>query len=378
MKSIEFTLPPSPGEKEKIFEKVAEEITGNGLLFHAKEHDAGGRDPKTYHTSEHPRTLEKRCEQIGEVLHLKPEELATARMSIAWHDTVIEYDKADPNNLLSTIRRHRGARKGDKPDGTDGNEAKSARLLEHEMREANRKGGQDVFTEEQIRNAKLAIEATYPDVDLGNDFKGAAFKDSPYYGIAVAQNPELGDVLQELESEGVAKGSLFFQPHLEKPLEEGKVMPREVLAVALVDLGAAGFARKEEFFKEGDDEMRELYANLRQPDIMNKLLIGDGEADNIDREKVAAEFIKWLDSQTGFAVWQALRFEKILHLLEKQDAINPEERAGLHTRFDYFTENIRAARDRAKELKENYGKIKSDRGGKEAFVYLVKSLHYAV
>ena len=47
----------------------------------------------------------------------------------------------------------------------------------------------------------------------------------------------------------------WFQPHLEKPLEEGQKVPREVLIVALSDLGAAGIAEKELFFKKVDRDI---------------------------------------------------------------------------------------------------------------------------
>lgn len=365
-------------ERETVFENASKEIKLNGYRFHEQAHDREGRDPKTYHTSEHPRTLEGRAKQMVEVLRLSPKQRVVIEVAIAWHDTVIEYDEADPNNLLAMIRRHRGAREGDKPKGTEGNEGKSARLLEQEMRKANEIAKQEIFTEEQIHAARWAIDATYPDVSLGSDFKGATFEEYPYYETAIAQNPDLGALFDELRTQGITKGPLFFQPHLEKPLEGGQKVPREVLIVALSDIGAAGSAEKETFFKEGDDEMRELYANLRKPDVMRRLTESDEETEQTNREKVAAAFIGWLDSQPGFAAWQALRFEKILHLLKQQNDITPEEEQGLRAQFSHFADNVRAARDRVKGLKTKSEEIKSISGEKAAFAYLAQNLHYEI
>ena len=50
-----------------IFEKAAREIRDKGFRVHSAEHDADGRDPKEYHTSEHPRNLERRAERAGRI-----------------------------------------------------------------------------------------------------------------------------------------------------------------------------------------------------------------------------------------------------------------------------------------------------------------------
>lgn len=360
-------------KKEAVFKKASREIEDKGYCFHAQEHDKNGKDPKIYHSSEHPRILKKRAERMAEILHLSPRQCAVIEMAVAWHDVIIEYDKADQNNIAAMICRYRGAREGDKPNGAKGNEGKSARLLEQEMRRANELVKEEIFTEEEIRIAILAIDATYPDV-----IKGATFKDYPYYEIVIRQNPDLAVLFDELKTQGITNGSLFFQPHLERPLEERQKVPREVLIVALSDLGAAGFTEKEAFFKEGDSEMRELYANLRYPEVMRRLINGDAEIDQVDRQKVTSVFLGWLDSQPGFAAWQALRFEKILHLLRRQKNIIPKEEQGLRAQFSHFIENIRYTRDRAKELRSGFQKIQSTQGEKAAFLYLVQNLHYEI
>ena len=61
------------------------------------------------------------------------------------------------------------------------------------------KAGKELFTEEQIRTAVWAIEATYPDVNLGPDFNGTPFEEYPYYETALEQNPGLRKLFDELK-----------------------------------------------------------------------------------------------------------------------------------------------------------------------------------
>ncbi len=359
--------------KKMLFQATVDTIRQKGYEFHRAEHDADGRDPKIYHVSEHPRTVERRAEKMADIFNLSSEQRGVMKMAIARHDTIMEYDPADENDLLAMIHRHRRARETDKTMRTEGNEKGSARLLEEEMRKANEDADQEIFTEEHIKTGIWAIHATYTDRD-----QEAVFEQYPYYSIIIEQNPVLGRLLDDLKTQEIKKGPLFFQPHLEKPLEDGKPVPREVLVVALSDLGAAGCADKEEFFKEGDDEMRELYGNLRKPEIFSRLAEGNTEQDREDREKVMNAFIAWLEGQIGFVVWQALRFEKIIHLLKKQNGINEEEEQGLRAFFCHYEENIRATQDRAIRLKKEVEDKKSQDGEKLAFLYLARSMGYGV
>jgi hypothetical protein len=363
---------------ESSFEKASREIENKGYRIHEQNHDEGGIDPKIYHISEHPKILKLRAELMIAIFNLSPKQRVVIEMAIAWHDTIINYDKPDPDNLLGMIRRRRGAREGDMPNEAEGNEGQSGKSLEQEMLEVNRIAKKEIFTEEQIINAVWGVHATYPDVNFGKDFKGAKFEEYPYYNFAVAQNQAIGRLFEWLKTQNITKGLLFFQPHLEIPLEQMQKVPKEVLIVALSDLGGAGMAGKEAFFKEGDDEMRELYYNLLQPDIMYGLINGDGEQDQFDRKEVADAFFKWLENQIGFVAWQALRFEKILHLLKKQDDISPAEEEKLRFQFSHFEDNVRATCDRTEKLKEEFKKTKSNPnfGEAKAFLNLAQTLGY--
>ncbi len=366
--------PELGAEREATFEKAAEKVADDGREFHRAKHDPGGEVPKEYHTSEHLDVLKARGEKLADVFNLSPERRAVLNVAIAWHDTVIEYDAAKPDDVTAMIRRHRGAREGDQPSGAEGNEAKSARLTEQEMSVENM-AGDEVFTDEHIRVVRQAIEATYPDANLGPDFKGAPFKEYEYYQTAIEQNPDLKNLFDELEAQGVTKGPLFSQPHLENALEKGESVPREVLITALADLGAAGCAEDFEFFREGNGEMRELYENLRRTDTMRRLLDGDTDTDKNDRAKATVALTGWLNSQPGFAAWQALRFEKIVHLLKKQNALTAEEESGLRGQFSRYAENARAAQERARNVKreiDGWGAV----GEKLAFRYLFGTLGF--
>ena len=316
-----------------------------------------------YHGPEHPEELKKIAEKLFKTLNLGSEEQQVALMAIEYHDVVIEedYDRNDKNPLLM-IKRKRGTREGDKPMGAEGNEALSAKKL----REAMEQSG--VFTEEQIKNAVWAIEATYPAVDLGPDFKGASFKEYPYFEAAVGQNKELGQLFQDSEKKGIAKGPLFFQPHLEKPLEDGQEVPKEVLVVALSDLGGCGTKEAEEFANEGNKELRELLVNLRDSKNL-------AEINKTERKELAEKFIDWAKSQAGFVAFQALRFEKIVHLLKKKQITDDQEQQ-LRGQFSHYIDNIQAAVQRAEKLKKDYDNDLSLVGEKPAFKNLALKMGY--
>lgn len=365
-------------EMQPMFERKAQEVCDEGFGMMRELHD--GKD--VFHTSEHPKEMEARAEEIAGVLHASFEERMLTKDAIAWHDVIIEKDEADPGSVVAMIKRHRGARVGDKPNAENGNEAKSADELIKRMEQANeeaKKAGEgEVFTKTQMEKVRWAIDATYPDVALGPDFKGALFEEYPYYEIAIRNNPELGTLLAELKEQGITKGANFYQPHLETYLEKGEKVPVEVLMTALSDLGTAGMGSVQEFAVEGDKEMRELLGNLLKPDVLKRVADGGEETDIADREKASAFFSGWLESQTSFATWQALRFEKIAHLLKETQGMGDDEVQGLRDLFGNYVQNIRGVRDRAQEVKSKYEEIKTELGEKEAFQYLARTMHYEI
>lgn len=368
-------------EVNPVFEHYTKEIARQGYMMMEEIHD--NRD--VFHISEHPRSMERRAETIGTALGASPEEMLLTKDAIAFHDTIIEVDEADPGSVVAMIKRHRGARVGDKLFGYEGNESKSADELIVRMEKANAQSkedtGKEIFTQEQMDNVRWAIDATYPDVlmlrfeDYHEEING---KQYDYYAIAREQNHELAVLLDELKEQGITKGALFYQPHLENSLSKGEKVPVEVLMTALPDLGAAGMAPTEEFAGEGDKEMRELLGNLRKPEIWDRVANGDEEADIADRVNASTFFCGWLESQTSFATWQALRFEKIAYLLKETQMLPDDYVDGLRNLFSNYIKNIRGVRDRAHEVKSKYEEIKTGHGEKEAFQYIARTMHYEI
>ena len=335
----------------------------------ASLNDAESKEPKVYHTSEHPKALQERAKRIADVLGLGVEQRYLIAIAISYHDAIINYTPPDPDDIVGTIQRHRGAREGDKPRGREGNEAKSADAMETAARrineEAKRATGQAVFSDEDIRTLRWEIDATYPDVAF------TEFEKDPFYQEIVRQNPQVLQMAELLRARGITKGLHFFQPHLENPLQQGERVPQEVLVVALSDLGAGGLVEKAgDFFAEGDNEFKELYHNLRNPENYRRLLAGAEERDRGDRAKVSHTIFNWLSSQPGFVLWQMIRFEKIMYFLQRSGELDAEQASGLRGLSGYYESNIKASLDREERMKNEYQHKLEAEGEREAFTFL--------
>ena len=292
------------------FNRACNSIVEKGHQFHKSHHDVDGLDSKPYHNIAHIYTVEDRARTLSPIFQLTTDQQAEMLMAIAWHDSVINYDLPTSNNIVAMVSRHSGATAQDTPFGLKGNEAESFKLLKTEMLEEA-----TVFSKENFETVESIISATYSKADLGLDFKGAVFTEYPYYETAVSQNSELAEAIEFLKAKGIDRGLHIYQPHFEKMLEEGEIQ-QQVLIAALSDLGDVGTAEKEMFFKNGDAEMRELYYNINKPDTLHRLASGEKGQDKEDRTQVVDAFMDWQKTEVGFAVWQALRFEKTIYLLD--------------------------------------------------------------
>ena len=357
------------------FERAVEKTISDGDRL-MKEYSR--RENRVFHTIEHPNSLHERGKKMADALGISRESRNIADIAISWHDVVMNVEPANPEKVSATIKRNRGAREGDAPGGVRGNEAESARMMERSMRRVNLEAGREVFSEHQIKTAFFAVEATYPGVELGKDFKGAVFKEYSYYDAVTSQNPEIRRIVDDLEKKGVTKGALFYQPHLEAPLEKGERVPEEVLIMVLDDLGGAGMIGREEFAEEGDREFRELYVNISRPDSTRRLLEGDGEKDKSDRGEAASTMLGWLRSQTSFVAWQMLRFEKIMYLLRGNGQITGDKEVKLRGLVSHFEDNIHGTSERAEETEKKYAEIKDRKGDKAAFAYLARAMHIKI
>lgn len=365
-------------DPKKIFEDAVRNMYKRG---HSGMKEASKKEHRVFHTVEHPEALIERAKKLSHIFELSKIQKKMVALEAIYHDLVINYDPAqNPEDVTGRIKRHRGAREGDQPANLQGNEALSAKALVAEMSRHNtiaqQKKQSPVFSQEQISNATFAIDVTYPGVQLGPDFQGVSFREYPYYKEIVTQHKDIGRIISSLEKDGILKGILFYQPHLETPLEKGEQVPKEAIIIALSDLGAAGLDTSKTFFREGDTELLELMENIRRPKVKKRLLEGTTEMDKNDRAKVAGIMQQWLKDQTSFVAWQMLRFEKIVFLLKKNGQIDSEKESALRNLFSNFEKNITATLKRTHTLSKTYHEILVENGELKAFQYLAKEMHY--
>ena len=377
-------------EKKKLpenFEQAADMLVQEGNALMARNHGPEG-DQKVYHTLENHSgaPMQGRAKEIGDMLGLTPRQQKVVAMAISWHDTAIEYDAPKEDNIVGMISRHRGARDTDretsqgKPSmGSKGNEAVSGEMMLEAMKRINNDTNQTIFTQEDMDIGKWAIDATFPKSDFGPDFKGVEFVSDPSYEEIAARNPAVVRTVAYLQEHGITKGPHFSQPHLEDPLlEEGREIPMEVFTVAFSDLGAAGSAKApEEFFTEGDNEGKETYHNLRKSENIKRLLDGNEPKDIEDRGKASQALLGWLGSQAGFAMWQMIRFEKVMNAMVKNGQMTPEREQAARELLGRHEINIKACVDRVARAKAEYDQKLSESGGDKAvFASIAKEMNF--
>ena len=364
-----------PSLETFTFEAASSQVIDQGNSLMAKN---AKRENRKFHTLEHPEGMQRKAERLADILGLSMEQKKRGSMAIAWHDTIINKDSPLADNIIGSIKRHRGSREGDQPAGINGNEAKSADVMEESMREVNVKAGKKIFSADDFRIQRLSIDATYPAVEGGSNFQGLPFNEYPYFKEIILENPQAANIFVQLEETGITKGILFYQPHMEIPLEAGEQIPLEVFAVAQADLGTAGMDGREAFFLEGDLEYQELHENIN-PENLKRLLEDTQEQDEVDRRKVLEDMIKWLYSQPSFAAFQYLRSLKMVGLMEKNAQINNDQVVKLkEATTGKSHDSISAAIERAKSIE---GKVKSlikPGDSRDALAYIAKEMHYSL
>ncbi len=396
-------------EVPENFEQAALALIQEGDEMMREHNDSGNEHQKVYHIVEHPQGMRKYARPMMDILELSAEERGITDSAIAWHDEIIDVDLPDPRAVVGMIARHRGAREGDRPKGDKGNEARSRNDMTEAMKRVNENAGWDIFSEDHMRIVRQAIDATYPEVDFGSDPRGAEFEKDILYERIRERDPAVGDMIDWLNARGITQGPHFFQPHLEGPLyqeaaennaeikekleelvatlekkkintrsytQEGERMEKEAVIVALTDLGAAGLENPAGFSRWGDMEFRELFHNLRKSETMQRLLTGEEKADKDDRQKASMSMLNWWGSQTGFAMWQMMRFYKIMYLTAESGRIAPEQKEKMKNLFSHYEENIKDAYERSERAKDEYDRIKEQEGERQAFAYLAKEMKY--
>lgn len=375
---------PAIHEDKKLpenFEQAANMLIKEGDALMAKNHGPEG-DQKVYHTLENHSgaPMQGRAKEIGDILGLTPRQQKRVAVGISWHDTMIGYKAPPEDNIVGMISRNRGARDSEnegKPSmGSQGNEALSAKLMLEAMERMNKEAGETIFTQEDMEITKWEVDATFPKSDFGPDFKGVEFVNDPYYEEIAARNPAVARMVTYLQEHGITKGPHFSQPHLEDPLlKEGREIPLEVFTVAFADLGAAGSVKNpEEFFTEGDNEGKETYHNLRKPENIKRLLDGNEAKDTEDRAKASQALMGWLSSQAGFAMWQMIRFEKVMNAMVKNGQMTSEREQKARELLGKHEVNIKASVDRVARVKAEYNRILNEENDKAAFAYVAQEM----
>ncbi len=351
--SIEQTL---PGERRR-YEAVTR------ILTDAEECMRAEHSEKPFHNVEHPRTMRERAERLCTIFELTPERRQLVDIAIAYHDVDINVEQPPREKIDGMIKRSRGAKIGDVSHGVEGNEALSAKRAAEAMREANTDADEELFSPDQIATVIEAIHATYPAVDFVKDFP------------KTATNAEIQTALTALAKIGVEKGIHFFQPHLENPLEKKEPVSLETIVVALTDIAHPGIEAPAEFEQQGDAEFRELLPNISLH--LPRLTSGESEQDQADRTSAADKMLGWLKDQRGFVMWQMLRFEKIVTLLQQQEYLDEAQEQQLRQVFGHFSENVHAAIAREENVSAAYARKKAS-DERSAFIYLATELGYRI
>jgi len=357
-------------EEEMAFETAKKQVIAEGLELMAQNNDPGGENPKEYHTTEnHLKPLEERKKRIVKALRMSSEQAGVAEMAIVWHDGVVNETTIDPENIIAMVGRLGGAEEGDPPAGAEGNEAQSGRGLEASMRR------QGVFSEEQIANAVLSVKATYARAEFGKKFSA-----EERHAQIIAKNPELAALVATLAKEGIDSGPYFFQPHLKRMFAEAKAngtkVAPEILTMALSDLGGAGMESKEVMAREGDNEARELFKNVKKPETLQRLLRDDSEESASDRAKVAKALLGFVAMQPGFIAWRWIDYLDNKEMAKDTGSIDPAHETDLDAESDHFKTNALGAVERQKMLRSDYESAKASLGERHAFESLARSVGY--
>jgi len=385
-------------ERAKSREGIVKNICGNLEKITDDRHGPNARFPKPFHGIEHPKSMTEFGLGIGEVLGITGDQKQIFTLAVAAHDVEMNVKLPDMNMPVTAfVIRERGSKEGDLPAEANGNEALSAQLLRALMEEHG-----DVFDVNEIQEAVDGVLATYPrDHFRAPDFQGPTFGEGSetykaYLPEIAARNPAILEVLEKLKEEGITKGPLFSQPHLEAPLEDGKRIPTSVLMIAWSDLSPAGAASSRIFARGGNNEFIEGKYNLSALSLLSdeEIVALQNSSESTVKEKLlevrtdlapeemrmaAQNMLDWQKSQVGFIVWQMLRFEKNVYLLRKNGQIDEAQEVRLRSIFNKFEVNIDAALKRYKELKAATRASLAEGGNvAEAYYLLADNMGYTV
>ncbi|MDQ3014289.1 MAG: hypothetical protein M3Q73_00280 [bacterium] len=333
--------------------------------FHNPDHIRGFRDDGL--------DILQRIKEVASELVTEEDELVIPTVA-GGHDLVVDYLlNNDPTSFFYGQRmRIRGWEVGDVPpnlkeavdEEQGGNERKSADETIKILEELDPNG--EIYTESARKKVREGIAATYPEA-------GMAPIAEEHLTIHVSENAEI-DLRPYLmkDKEGNYLGLKFNQKYL---TPESSI---STLASGFADLSYAGKVSGEEFKQLGNAEYREL-----------RELIGSEIKKGIDtisperKAKIASDMIGWIDTQTGFALHQKIRFNSVIN---SNNAINAHPKAemiknALVGKYRRFDSNIVYAKDRIIAAKEKYASLKDPAaypGSDELLKELVRDMGYEI
>ncbi|MBI5421448.1 MAG: hypothetical protein HZA35_04045 [Parcubacteria group bacterium] len=276
---------------EELIARAHEDIEGR---YRREEGDALER--REYHNVEHTKGVEEKAELILRTIQnadpsigVTNRDIIVARLIASYHD--IDQRQDDPKISSEKIGEGEFQKKM-RARRTIRIEKNSAGILIRRMKESNKKEGKVIFTEEDQRVAREAIEATIPYFIHGT----------------------------------------IIQPYLK---EDASLITQ---AVALADLGAV-IDGGEEFLKDGDRVFRE--DNIDIAEILDK----QEDVSNEQKEFICKRIKDWYTFQIGFVEGRKEIFE--LQILSFPETVKEEVK-----KLFKFDEAIQAARKRLDVLED--------------------------
>lgn len=266
------------------------------------------KDRLPFHNTHHSRDVARRTELILSTIrqaapHLVSEhDVKIGKLAGAFHDVKQRWEENRiQEGAFTKVMRKRFAGE---------NEAKSADAAIAFMERANRESGKEIFSKDDKKVLREAIDATIPGF-----------------------NPEKGTVVQ---------------PNMNRE------SPAIVRAVALADLGTAGMDGPEKFIPEGDALFRE--ENL---DILEAMKNPDGIPDS-QKEYFRKRMISWSASQSKFAEGRRALLDAEL------DGLPAEAQEKVRELFTHFDTSIEAATQKtARRASMSFEALAADMGYQE-------------
>lgn len=252
--------------QEIAFQETVNRGITRARTIHQTRFGPNSDNPQIFHDwDNHINVLLGRVDRVyGAVRKVRPDLATThsqgmARLLVAWHDIVQDFEVKDPATISETRSRKRIH-----------NEDTSAQELITFMES---EGG---FSKEDIALVKPSVRATIP---------------------------------------GFANGTVY-------QTDLNEQTPFEGITLALVDLGGAGMDGYGQFKKEGNNEFQEVRIGItRVVENILRSPYGWEGVNQAEKEYISKQIYDWIQGQVSFAEGRYARFEDELKLIPYPDVV---------------------------------------------------------